>query len=158
MTGAAPRSLADFPDILYDVFAYLDPSQQIGEESVYDCRRSLAVSARTCRQFTIPALSMLWKRLPDDQPLADLLCALGIVSREPDPEGETFNEVHRPRRYRLPNQRKIGLRIPGVVEEYELLWRKRRGYDLEYVRNVLSPMWRLLTLASLVHTSFWGSS
>ncbi|TBU60045.1 hypothetical protein BD310DRAFT_923761 [Dichomitus squalens] len=82
MTTATRRSLTDVPDILYNVFHHFDVHAMWYDDNrsaaLCDSRRSLAMAARTCRAFADPALKMLWSSLPDDQPLADLLCTLGI--------------------------------------------------------------------------------
>ena len=83
-SNTTSRSLPEVPDILYNVFGYLDPIHHVQNSEVFESRRSLALVARTCRGFTGPALDILWKRLPGDQPLADLLCNLGIAAREDD--------------------------------------------------------------------------
>ncbi|KAM5530655.1 hypothetical protein V8D89_015676 [Ganoderma adspersum] len=132
MTGATYHSLPDVPDVLYHVFSYLDPIHQSDDDRVYESRRSLALAARTCRGFTGPALDVLWKRLPDDQPLADLLCHLRIATREEDPGYLERLGKTKPRRYQLPYQGGGGYRLLGVAEAYEERWRLSRGYDLKY--------------------------
>ena len=136
MASSASRTLPDVPDILYYVFSYLDPVHQSQYEQVYESRRSLAVAARTCRGFSGPALDVLWRRLPDDQPLANLLCEVGIASKghqvreDPDLFGND-----KPCRYRLPNQGGPGYRSPRAVAAYERCWRLSRGYDIQYVSS-----------------------
>ncbi len=130
-TSRTTRTLPDVPDVLYDVFSYLDPIHQLDNDAVYESRRSLAVAARTCQGFTGPALDVLWKRLPDDQPLADLLCALGIAKTENPRENLGRNKAGR---YRLPNQDEGGYRLSGAAEEYEERWKLSRGYNIKYVR------------------------
>ena len=124
MTRTTTSSLADFPDILHCVFAFLDPDLHLERnDAVYEFRQTLAASARTCSGFTGPALSVLWKRLPDDQPLADLLCALGIAVREIDARNEGFDDKNKPERYELP--------IWNLIDQ--LHWKQYRGYDNAYV-------------------------
>lgn len=146
MVGSASRSLPDVPDVLHHVFSFLDPIHQFqrDHDKVYESRRSLALAARTCRGFAGPALDVLWKRLPDDQPLADLLCEVGMATREGrDEDIEVLLGKDKPRCYRLPNQSTPGyiIPIPGTEHPavvYERNWRLLRGYDTRYVR-VLSP-------------------
>ena len=79
------RSIADFGDIIYLIVSYLDPERphlRYDPSNLKSARRSLARLARAHRNFTEPALKILWRRLPDDKPLADLLCALGIAERQ----------------------------------------------------------------------------
>ncbi|TBU40498.1 hypothetical protein BD309DRAFT_967361 [Dichomitus squalens] len=114
MTSTKSPSLAHFLDILYE------------------SRWSLAIAARTCRGFASPALGVLWKRLPDDQPLDDLLCAFGIAAREHGPVHEVFNDKNGPQRHRLPNRDVSGYPILRIIEEYELRWKQLRGYDIGY--------------------------
>ena len=147
MTHTTNSSLADFPDILHCVFAFLDPDLHLERKDVvYESRQALAASARTCSGFTGPALSVLWKRLPDDQPLADLLCALDIAEMDKLRQDLGRNKAGR---YDLPNQDKGGYRLSGAAEEYEERWRLSRGYDVKYVRP---PRWYS---ASLHLTSFF---
>ncbi|PIL25793.1 hypothetical protein GSI_11543 [Ganoderma sinense ZZ0214-1] len=133
MTRATSRSLPDVPDILHHVFSYLDPIHQSGDGQAYESRLSLAFAARTCHGFTGPALDVLWKRLPDDQPLADLLCELGIATREGVQEDFGHLGQKKPGRYCLPYKGGGGYRLAGVAEAYEKHWRLSRGYDLKYV-------------------------
>ncbi|KAM5540938.1 hypothetical protein V8D89_005249 [Ganoderma adspersum] len=130
-TSRTTRTLPDVPDILYHVFSYLDPVHQLDDDAVYESRRSLAIAARTCQGFVGPALDVLWRRLPDDQPLADLLCALDIAEMEKPRQDLGRNKA---RRYHLPNQDEGGYRLSGAAEEYEERWRLSRGYDIKYVR------------------------
>ena len=139
MSGSAPLSLPDVPDVLYAIFSYLDPVHHFQHEhdQVYESRRSLALAARTCRGFAGPALDVLWKRLPDDQPLADLLCEVGIATKQEDEKDLPLLGENKPGRYRLPNQGGGGYRVPGAAEAYERKWRLSRGYDIQYVRVVI---------------------
>ena len=130
MTSATSRSLPEIPEVLYHIFSYLDPIHQSDDNCVYESRRSLALAARTCRGFTSPALDVLWKRLPDDQPLADLLCHLGIVARDGVPSHVEVPGETKPGRYQLPYQ---DGGYWGFVDPYEARWRLSRGYDLRYV-------------------------
>ncbi|KAI1787395.1 hypothetical protein LXA43DRAFT_712467 [Ganoderma leucocontextum] len=156
MASTSSRSLTNVPDVLYHVFSYLDPIHQVKDDQIYESRRSLAIAARTCRGFTGPALDVLWKRLPDDQPLADLLCELGIAAREESREGPELLGKNKPRRYRLPNQGGGGYPILGAAEAYEERWRLSRGYDMKYVlRNTddprIDPSWpRFVEYASRI--------
>ena len=134
------HSLHNVPDVLYHIFAYLDPIHQLEWDKAYESRQSLAIAARTCRGFRGPALDILWRRLPDDQPLADLLCEVGIGTREGDAKELELLAENKPRRDGLPNQggARVGLRRPGDAAEYERRWRLSRGYDIRYVSAVPS--------------------
>ncbi|TBU60004.1 hypothetical protein BD310DRAFT_923663 [Dichomitus squalens] len=133
MTSTKSSSLAHFPDILYEVFSFFDTDAlSWNKHIVHESRRSLAIAAMTCRGFASPALGVLWKRLPDDQPLADLLCAFGIAAREHGPVHEVFNDKNGPQRHRLPNRDVSGYPILRIIEEYELRWKQLRGYDIGY--------------------------
>ena len=140
MASPASRSLPDVPDVLYHVFSYLDPihHSRYQHDQLYESRRALAVAARTCRGFTGPALDILWKRLPDDQPLADILCEVGIATREHGEEYIEFPGKKKPQRYQLPNQGGGGYRLRSLEAAYEQEWRLLRGYDIRYV-SVMSP-------------------
>ncbi|KAM5540944.1 hypothetical protein V8D89_005255 [Ganoderma adspersum] len=136
-TSRTTRTLPDVPDILYHVFSYLDPVHQLDDDAVYESRRSLAIAARTCQGFVGPALDVLWRRLPDDQPLADLLCALDIAEMEKPRQDLGRNKAGR---YHLPNQDEGGYRLSGAAEEYEKRWRLSRGYDIKYfLRGIDDP-------------------
>ena len=158
MASSASRTLPDVPDILYYVFSYLDPVHQSQYEQVYESRRSLAVAARTCRGFSGPALDVLWRRLPDDQPLANLLCEVGIASKghqvreDPDLFGND-----KPSRYRLPNQGGPGYRSPRAVAAYERCWRLSRGYDIQYVSSFNWPH-SACSVANWTQTQFLGDA
>ena len=130
-TSRTTHTLPDVPDVLYHVFSYLDPVHQLDDDAVYESRRSLAIAARTCWSFMGPALDVLWRRLPDDQPLADLLCALDIAEMDKPRQDLGRNKAGR---YDLPNQDEGGYRLSGAAEEYEERWRLSRGYDVNYVR------------------------
>ncbi|PIL25776.1 hypothetical protein GSI_11526 [Ganoderma sinense ZZ0214-1] len=159
------RTLPDVPDILYHVFSYLDPVHELDDDAVYESRRSLAIAARTCQGFVGPALDVLWRRLPDDQPLADLLCALKIGEMETPREDLGRNKAGR---YRLPNQDEGGYRLSSAAEEYEERWRRSRGYDIRYFLRGsddprIHPRWpRFMEYASRVRSitlfSFDGPS
>ena len=138
---AVNLSLPDVPDILHHIFVFLDPIHHSWYEydRIYESRQSLARAARTCRSFTGPALDVLWKRLPDDQPLADLLCEVGIATREGGEEDLKLRE-NRPKRYELPHQGGGGYRFPDLEKAYEREWKLSRGYDIPYVRFPTSYM------------------
>ena len=123
------RSIADVQDIIYHIVSYLDPGlpYTVGSKLV---RRALARLARTCRNFTRPALKMLWKRLPDDQPLADLLCILGIAQRH----GDVGSGATRLARFEVPIQLHPGLWFSASERDaVERRWKSLRGYDDRYV-------------------------
>ncbi|KAI1787419.1 hypothetical protein LXA43DRAFT_713507 [Ganoderma leucocontextum] len=96
---ATTPSLSDVQDILYYIFPHLDPDQSSGED-IFRVRQTLIHSALTCRNFTRPALSALWRSLPSDKPLMSLLCTLGIaqdrmlLGREPPPELDMLNSSY----------------------------------------------------------------
>ncbi|KAM5530658.1 hypothetical protein V8D89_015679 [Ganoderma adspersum] len=139
MAGPASRTLPDVPDILYYVFSYLDPVHESQYDQLYESRRTLAMAARTCRGFSGPALDVLWRRLPDDQPLADLLCVVEIASKENwDREDPELLGKDKPSRYRLPNQGGPGYRSPRAVAAYDRRWRLSRGYDTPYFLRATS--------------------
>ena len=127
-------SLPDVPDILCQVFSYLDPIHYSGER-MYEVRQSLATAARTCRGFTGPALDILWKRLPDDQPLSDLLCTLGIAAREVGRDDIQVLQVgaNNLRRDQLPRPDGPEHWPPPVLEALARSWKLWRGYDIRYV-------------------------
>ncbi|KAM5530656.1 hypothetical protein V8D89_015677 [Ganoderma adspersum] len=141
MSNPPLLSLPDVPDVLYAIFSYLDPVHQTQYDQVYESRRSLALVARTCRGFAGPALDVLWKRLPDDQPLADLLCEVGIATRQEGEDDFQLLGENKPGRYWFPNQDARGLPVPGTAEAYERKWRLSRGYGIQYLfrRDIGDP-------------------
>ncbi|EJF61349.1 hypothetical protein DICSQDRAFT_136564 [Dichomitus squalens LYAD-421 SS1] len=136
MTTATRRSLTDVPDILYNVFSHFDVHAVWYDDNrsaaLYDSRRSLAMAARTCRAFTNPALKMLWSSLPDDQPLADLLCTLGIATRERDLDSQSRHDDDKPQRYLLPTDDVGGYPDFDAIDSYERRWKRARRYDVDY--------------------------
>ena len=133
MSIAIRPSLAHYPDILYGIFACLDPADHSDYDALHETRRSLAFSARVCREFSAPALSVLWRQLPDDQPLADLLCALGIAAKERDLEAENLDRTLKPGRYNLPTREVRGYPNFAGIAAYERHWKQSRGYEIAYV-------------------------
>ena len=125
------RSLADVPDILPDIFSYLDPIHY-SDESMYEARRSLAMAARSCRDFAGPALDVLWRRLPDDQPIADLLYIVGIAAREHERNdvGALSNDL---RRDWVPIPDEPGFMPLAALEALARSWKLWRGYNIKYV-------------------------
>ena len=122
MAAIPGRSLASFTDILNDVFTLLDPAaHSSNDNAAYESRHALAMSARTCRAFSAPALRALWRYLPDDQPLADLLCTLGIATRGHEQEPDTLERQPKPRRYRLPTRKTRGYPDFAAIAAYEIL-------------------------------------
>ncbi|TBU40529.1 hypothetical protein BD309DRAFT_967292 [Dichomitus squalens] len=124
-----------FADIIYHIFAHLDPERYSPYDphaNLYDARQALARSARACRSFTRPALKVLWKRIPDDQPLADLLCSLGIAEKESTLAG---NDVigDEPARFEIPIERGNSSAPWGEAQAIERRWKKLRGYDDPYI-------------------------
>ena len=73
------RSLADVPDILPDIFSYLDPIHY-SDERMYQARRSLAMAARSCRDFAGPALDALWRPPPKSAHHAEVRSIRGLVN------------------------------------------------------------------------------
>ncbi|KAI1787414.1 hypothetical protein LXA43DRAFT_713039 [Ganoderma leucocontextum] len=74
------RSLSDVQGVLFYIISpHLDPEQSSSEEDIFLFRQTLLRSALTCRNFTRPALTALWRWLPSDKPLISLLCTLGIA-------------------------------------------------------------------------------
>ena len=136
---AATRSIANFADITHHIFAHLNPEHHSSYDtkaSIYDARQALANAARSCRAFTRPALKILWRSLPDDQPLADLLCTLGIAQREGVLDGSYDGEIgEKPARFELPLQLGNYWALPGEREAVERRWKKLRGYDDHYVKR-----------------------
>ena len=68
----SPHHSTLVPDVLYDVFEYIygDIVDAKGTAaSISASRRTLASAARTCRAFSVPALDILWRRLPGAWPL-----------------------------------------------------------------------------------------
>lgn len=116
--------LPDVPDILHHVFSYLDPIH-CSDREISTPLRSLTMVARTCRGFSGPALDVLWKCLPDDRPLVNLLCAIGIADREhkrdnPEncltrawpPEGFDTQYVSI---YNMSNKASLNMYFPGLA-------------------------------------------
>ena len=125
------RFLADVPDILPDIFSYLDPIHY-SDERMYEARRSLAIAARSCRDFAGPALDVLWRRLSDDQPLADLLCIVGIAAREHERDDAAALSDYL-RRDRLPIPDEPGFMPLAALEALARSWKLWRGYSIKYV-------------------------
>ncbi|KAI0702803.1 hypothetical protein C8T65DRAFT_831089 [Cerioporus squamosus] len=73
------RSISDVQDILYKVVPYLNPEHYADQEEIARARKTLLHSALTCRNFTQPALNILWSSLPSEKPLLELLWTLGII-------------------------------------------------------------------------------
>ena len=137
MNGFPSRSLANFPHILYDVFTFLDPAQySLSDDAAHESRYALAMSARTCHGFSALALKVLWRHLPDDQPLADLLCTLGIATRGHELEPEKLEGKCKPQRYRLPTLKIRDSPDYPALAAYERRWKRLRGYDVAYVSTV----------------------
>ncbi|KAM5540945.1 hypothetical protein V8D89_005256 [Ganoderma adspersum] len=129
----ARSNIANFPDVIYYVVSHLDPWVPDGDLDVYTVRRALARSARTCRNFTRPALKMLWKHLPDDQPLADLLCTLGIARRHGAPNSAVGSGATKLARFEVPIQLHPGLWFSASERDaVEQRWKSFRGYDDRY--------------------------
>ena len=137
--GVTARSVADYPEIMYFVFSHLDPDGHLQLQDVYNARQALAWLARTCRNFTRSASKILWKNLPGDQPLADLLCVLGIARRRASgrqnnnanvASGDTAEQA----RFELPIQLHPGLWFSTSEREAaERRWKILPGYNDRYV-------------------------
>lgn len=76
---AHTQSISDVQDILYDVFPHLDPGHYASREEIARVRQTLFRSALTCKNFTRPALNILWKHIPSEEPLLSLLFLYNIV-------------------------------------------------------------------------------
>ena len=130
----ARSNISHFPDVIYYVVSHLDPWIPEGDLDVYTVRRALARLAGTCRNFTRPALKMLWKHLPDDQPLADLLCILGIAQRHGALNSEVGSGATKLARFEVPIQLHPGLWFSASERDaVERRWKSFRGYDDRYV-------------------------
>ncbi len=85
------RSLADLHDILHCIISHLDPDPYV--YSAYhpegrSVRQSLARLAAAHNTFTQPALSALWRYLPNDDALKHLLCVVGVAREVPHEDKE----------------------------------------------------------------------
>ncbi len=119
-------SLSDLPDIIYHVFSYLDPIHYSVTEAEA-ARQSLAMVARTCRGFTDPALNVLWRRLPSDGPLVDLLRSLGIAAPGlKRKEDQSFDESYF---WSQPFLEALARTWTASCHYYP----SREGYDIQYV-------------------------
>ena len=128
------RSIADVQDIIYHIVSYLDPGlpYTVGSKLV---RQTLARLARTSRNFYDPALKTLWRRLPDDKPLADLLCTLGIVERHPTPDSERIPDSEL---WSMDQQRRLWPSDPAKIQALVQHWRMLNGFDYSYVKLALT--------------------
>ncbi|EJF61343.1 hypothetical protein DICSQDRAFT_180662 [Dichomitus squalens LYAD-421 SS1] len=70
--------------------------------------------------------------LPDDQPLADLLCTLGMATRERGSDDQSCHDEDKPQRYVLPTDDVGGYPVFGAIEAYEQRWKRSRNYDVRY--------------------------
>ncbi|TBU36482.1 hypothetical protein BD309DRAFT_975657 [Dichomitus squalens] len=66
-------------DIVYQVFEHLHVDIESAQSDAPHCRQALARLARSCRAFAHPALTVLWRSLPRDRPLTELLCTLEMA-------------------------------------------------------------------------------
>ncbi|RPD77307.1 hypothetical protein L226DRAFT_533305 [Lentinus tigrinus ALCF2SS1-7] len=74
------RSICDIlPDLIHDIVPYLNPEYCDTKEETVCARYVLLRCALTCKDFTTPALNVLWRSLPSDKPLVNLLSTLGVV-------------------------------------------------------------------------------
>ena len=128
------RSIADVQDIIYHIVSYLDPGlpYTVGSKSA---RQSLARLARTSRNFSDPALKTLWRCLPDDKPLADLLCVLGIADRHPTPDSDRIPDSEL---WSMDQQRRLWPSDPAKIQALVQHWRMLNGFDYSYVRLALT--------------------
>ena len=78
------RSILGIHDVLYFIFQYLDPSALHPEDSYQadHLRSSLASAAVTCRALSELALDVLWKTLPCEEPLLQLLDNHGVTAEK----------------------------------------------------------------------------
>ncbi|RPD63425.1 hypothetical protein L227DRAFT_651068 [Lentinus tigrinus ALCF2SS1-6] len=75
----ANQSISDVHDIVLEIFSYFNPEHYDNQADIASARNTLLHSALTCKNWTRPALNILWSCLPSDQPLLQLLAALGIT-------------------------------------------------------------------------------
>ena len=79
------------PDIFYCVVSQLDPDSYVNPDPYWNpslsVRQTLVRLAMTHNIFTRPALSMLWRSLPDDRALKHVLSVVGIVKPLPRASG-----------------------------------------------------------------------
>ena len=87
MTSDA-RSPAAVHDILHCIISHLDPDPYVDPDDAKgrSIRQSLARLATTHSTFTKPALSALWRSLPNDDALKHLLCVIGLAALEDPPK------------------------------------------------------------------------
>ncbi|EJF60208.1 hypothetical protein DICSQDRAFT_127907 [Dichomitus squalens LYAD-421 SS1] len=71
-------------DVLAQIFSHLDPSRSTSPKKDELLRATLASSARSSKGLTVHAIKFLWRRLPSERPLTNLLSTLGLVQCEPD--------------------------------------------------------------------------
>ena len=130
------RSIADVQDIIYHIVSYLDPGlpYTVGSKSA---RQSLARLARTSRNFSDPALKTLWRSLPDDKPLADLLCVLGIADRHPTPDSHRVPDSEL---WSMDQQRRLWPSDPAKIQALVQHWRVLNGFDYSYVKLALTHL------------------
>ncbi|KAI0742979.1 hypothetical protein C8Q80DRAFT_946020 [Daedaleopsis nitida] len=87
---AYTQFILDVQDVLYDVFPYLDPEHYASRGEIARVRQTLFRSAITCKNFTRPALKILWKHIPSDEPLLLLLSLYDIVCAQKGTLSEAF--------------------------------------------------------------------
>ena len=80
------------PEILYDIFEYIYEDIVDAEGAatgVSASRRTLASAACTCKAFCVPALDILWRRLPGAWPLVR-------IANHTDRHGKVSTSHHHP--------------------------------------------------------------
>ena len=82
------RSPAAVYDILHCVISHLDPDRypNPSDPEGWSVRQALARLATTHTTFTQPALSALWRSLPNDRALKHLLCVVRLAALEDPPK------------------------------------------------------------------------
>ena len=92
------QSIADIQEIVFIVFSNFEDENfafHSGGTFIHNDRKNLLRLALAYRNFVRPALHFLWKTLPSDIPLAELLCRLGIARKEPPSKGQSVHYVSR---------------------------------------------------------------
>ena len=108
---ASTTSLTDLHDIFYHILSHLAPDLKglniaFNETlEAMDTRKTSACLARTHSSFTKPALTEMWRSLPNQKALEHLLCVVGIARKRPleqcDGAGLVRKSSYRDRLYHL---------------------------------------------------------
>ena len=136
-------SLSDAQDILYHIVQYLDPDRSSAED-LARVRQTLLSTAISCRNFTRPALAALWRFLPSDKPLTDLLVTLGLA------EYSAFLDGSHPSPLALKlkgsavsvssavNRMKVLIYVPWACLPYRIHVHTLNGADFEIMRGMFA--------------------